>query len=89
MLTRINNMSINQLESNLKLPRNALNNYKKGGTPSVYRVLQVANYFGVSVEDLLQNDCGVIVDVEYVFSHLDDSQKFKMCQLCNKWLMEK
>lgn len=79
------NMSINKLERELDFPRNSLNNYKNGTTPSVNRVLQVAKYFNVSMESLLDEDEREMVLV--YFNKLEKKQKIKMCQICFNWLI--
>ena len=49
------NLSLNQVEKNLKLSRNTLANYKKGQTPSTERAILLANFFNVSTDYLLGN----------------------------------
>ena len=45
--------SLNQVERELGLPRNALSNYKYRSEPGAYRLLMLAHYFGVSPEYLI------------------------------------
>lgn len=45
--------SLNQIERELGYTRNALNQYKKGSTPSAKRTAEIAEYFGVSTDYLL------------------------------------
>ncbi|QIW55279.1 helix-turn-helix transcriptional regulator [Pseudolactococcus raffinolactis] len=49
------NLSLNQVEKNLKLSRNTLANYKKGQTPSTERAILLANFFNVSTDYILGN----------------------------------
>ena len=49
------NLSLNQVEKNLKLSRNTLANYKKRQTPSTERAILLANFFNVSTDYLLGN----------------------------------
>lgn len=48
-----NNISINQLEEKLSIPRGSIYKWDKNA-PSVYRVKRVADYFGKSVDELIK-----------------------------------
>lgn len=50
------NKSFNQIERELGYPRNALNAYKQGTTPSAKRTEEIAKYFGVTTNYLLGSD---------------------------------
>ena len=50
------NKSVNQIERDLGYPRNTLQNYKKGTIPSALRLLELAQYFGVSPQYLVGKD---------------------------------
>ncbi|WP_058219272.1 helix-turn-helix domain-containing protein [Lactococcus lactis] len=47
-LSRVQKKSINQIERDLGYSRNSLNSYRNGRSPSAQRLLEVADYFGVS-----------------------------------------
>lgn len=52
-LANQNNKSINEIESDLGYPRNALNNYRNDSMPSAVRLLEIADYFGVQPQQLM------------------------------------
>ena len=49
------NKSFNQVERELGYPKNALNDYKKGKIPSAKRAAEIAEYFGVTTDYLLDD----------------------------------
>ena len=53
-LAKENNKSFNQIEADLKFPKNTLYHYKKSN-PTQERLLELANYFNVSTDYLLGN----------------------------------
>ncbi|MFD2254899.1 helix-turn-helix domain-containing protein [Lactococcus formosensis subsp. bovis] len=55
-LAKETNKSFNQIERELGYPRNALNAYKSGKSPSAKRTAELAKYFGVSTNYLIGND---------------------------------
>lgn len=90
ILARQYNMSMNQLERELNLPRNALNNYKNNRSPSAHRLAQIARFFGVSMEYLLgETDVLVHVSIEVFFEQLCTSQKFEIYKLSHDWISDK
>lgn len=48
-------ISISKLENDLRIPRSSICKWDKT-TPSVLKVKSVADYFGVSIEELLNED---------------------------------
>ena len=48
--------SFNQVEIELRYPRNALANYRLGKEPSAKRLTEIADYFNVTTESLLGKD---------------------------------
>lgn len=79
--------SLNQLERELGLPRNAINNYKNGGVPSVERVFKISKYFNVSMEYLIGQE-KYYSTVEEYFNQLSSESKMEIFNLCNKWIIE-
>lgn len=77
--------SMNRVERDLGLPRNAINNYKSGGEPSVYRVKLLAKYFGVSIDYLLGerdefHDCSVNWLGEWLSDNIELHKKLNSIQ---------
>jgi transcriptional regulator with XRE-family HTH domain len=82
--------SINQIERELGYPRNALHNYKYGGEPSGERLVELAQYFGVTPEYLLGKDKeSEGVSPTILFTKLSEEQKMQMLLLCQKWIFSK
>lgn len=79
------NKSYNEIEKDLGYPRNALSNYKNGSVPSGARLLELANYFGVSPEYLLGEKSRK--DITLLFESLEPAQKHEMVILCQKWIL--
>ncbi|MFQ9538017.1 helix-turn-helix domain-containing protein [Lactococcus lactis] len=52
-LVKQSNKSFNQIERELDYPKNALNDYKKGKSPSVTRIVEISKYFNVTTDYLL------------------------------------
>lgn len=78
--------SVNQIERELGYPRNALHNYKNVKNPSIERVMQLAQYFGVPFEYLVGEVQEVKLPSPYVlFQKFDTRQKFEMSILCQTW----
>lgn len=53
MLCKAKNVSVHQMLAECNLGKSVIDNAKKGSTPSVDKVLAIANYFEVSVDYLL------------------------------------
>ena len=86
-LAKIAEKSLNQIERELGIPRNALNNYRKGGDPSSSRLIDLADYFNVSPKFLLgESDDILPMPIDKFFHSLKANEKLEMCSLCKKWL---
>lgn len=72
----------------MNYPRNALSNYKQGRVPSAKRILELAQYFGVTPEYLLGGNYDIkSPSADYLFKLLDGEEREKMCLLCYEWLL--
>jgi transcriptional regulator with XRE-family HTH domain len=63
LLAKEANKSFNQIERELNYPRNALNAYKAGKSPSAKRTAEIAEYFGVTSDYLLGNTSARTLDL--------------------------
>jgi len=63
LLAKEANKSFNQIERELNYPRNALNAYKIGKSPSAKRTAEIAEYFGVTSDYLLGNTSARTLDL--------------------------
>lgn len=80
--------SFNQIERELKYPRNALQNYKHGADPSGSRLLELSDYFGVTPEYLIgKNITPPTKSINELFDSLNTSQKKELCIICQQWLL--
>lgn len=87
-LSELAQKSLNQIERELGYPRNALNNYKQTHhEPSATRLVELANYFGVTPEYMLGEGAMFRrVSSLSVFNSLSIEEKKAMCVLCYDWL---
>jgi transcriptional regulator with XRE-family HTH domain len=84
---RISGKSVNKIEKELGYPRNALNNYKNGGEPSGSRLIELANYFGVSPEYLIGKASYFESNsAQEIFNNLKLIQKQEMGKIYQKWV---
>jgi Helix-turn-helix. len=84
--------SINRVEKDLGYPRNALHNYKKGGSiPSGIRLMELANYFDVTPEFLIGKDSLLKKKQDLtsreIFNNMSLSQRHEIAELCQEWLL--
>lgn len=80
------NKSINQIEKELGYPRNALHNYKQR-VPSGKRLIELAKYFKVSPEYLIEGElANRLISTRGLFCQLSPAQKLEMNQLCQEWI---
>ncbi|WP_349652039.1 helix-turn-helix domain-containing protein [Lactococcus lactis] len=80
--------SVNQVERELGYPRNALHNYKNVCTPSVKRLVCLAEYFGVSPKYFLEGvDATQYNPMQKFFQDLDATEKMELSRLCHNWLL--
>ncbi|WP_282799476.1 helix-turn-helix domain-containing protein [Lactococcus lactis] len=77
--------SINQIERELGYPRNSINNYKKGREPSGVRLLELAEYFGVSPGYLIGKKEHSKTSPATVFEQLCNEQRLEMLKICHDW----
>ncbi|MGO2644689.1 MAG: helix-turn-helix domain-containing protein [Lactococcus cremoris] len=79
----------NKIEKDLGYPRNALQNYRHGKIPSGKRLVELANYFGVTPEYLLGiNNFSNAPTVKENFEYLSEAQKKEMYLLCQEWFIK-
>ena len=52
---KMRNISVNQMEKDLSLPRSSIAKYN-ASMPSADKILNIANYLGVSVESIMTGD---------------------------------
>lgn len=55
-LCKVRNVSIRQMLSDCNLGKSVVDNMKKGSLPTTEKVATIANYFGVSIDELLGNE---------------------------------
>lgn len=80
--------SFNQIEKDLNYPRNALNNYKNCRTPSGIRLIELAEYFGVSAEYLIgKNNISGIESIELMFNKMTVNQKREIFHVSQNWVL--
>ncbi|WFR75152.1 helix-turn-helix transcriptional regulator [Lactococcus lactis] len=85
-LSKIHQKSINQIERDLGYSRNSLNSYKNGRAPSAQRLLEVADYFGVSPYYLMgQGEDSSRNFVELFLKFLTHEQHEELHYLYNKY----
>lgn len=87
-LSKQRKKSMNEIERELGYPRNALHNYKDGKEPSGRRLIEIAHYFGVSPEYLLDgyNSTDYVPIIQF-FQSLSEDDKIELCEYCQKWLV--
>ncbi|MDN6389951.1 MAG: helix-turn-helix domain-containing protein [Lactococcus lactis] len=83
---------MNRVEKDLGYPRNALHNYKKGGSiPSGIRLMELANYFDVTPEFLIGKDSLLKKKQDLtsreIFDNMSLSQRHEIAELCQEWLL--
>lgn len=76
LLASESNKSINQIERELNYPRNALNAYKQGATPSAKRTTEIAKYFNVTTDYILGNTTSREYDSERLDKSIENSKSF-------------
>lgn len=84
-LKKISKKSFNQIERELGYPRNTLQSYRKGTEPSVYRAVELASYFEVTVEYLIGYKSNN-KPLKSIFEELSHEQREEMFLLCRRWL---
>ena len=85
-LADLSGKSLNKIEKELGYPRNTLRNYNRVNNPSVERVFELAAYFGVSPEYLVEKSLGkMIYSTRRLFEHLNETQKEEMYELMKDW----
>ncbi|CAJ1223355.1 helix-turn-helix transcriptional regulator [Lactococcus lactis] len=78
--------SFNRVEKELGYPRNSLNNYKNGTEPSGFRLVEIAQYFGISSDYLIgRTDDPCIDQVTSTFKSLSEEEKLEMLSLAQQW----
>lgn len=78
--------NFNQAERELGYPRNSLNNYKNSIEPSGKRLVELANYFGVSSSYLIGKREKVESEsLKVSFQSLDFEQKRELYEICQSW----
>lgn len=89
MLAKECKKSLNQIEKELGYPRNALHNYKNSSEPSGYRLLELAEYFGVSPYYLIGKEKNLkdAKNVELCFDKLSLKQKKELYIACETWFI--
>lgn len=79
--------NFNQVERELGYPRNSLNNYKNGIEPSGTRLVELADYFGVSSGYLIgKREKVESVSLKVSFQSLDFEQKRELYEICQSWV---
>jgi transcriptional regulator with XRE-family HTH domain len=87
-LIRLSGKSVNQVERELGYSRNTLHNYKDGTMPSGTRLIEIANYFGVSPNYLIEENSQVReLSLQNFFNQLHTEQKYELATLCHEWLI--
>lgn len=88
-LAKSKGKSLNQIERELKYPRNALSNYKNSAIPSGMRLIEISEYFEVSPRYLVgkekTKECSAI---QVLFNQLTIEEKRQMYLLSSKWIVE-
>lgn len=78
--------NFNQVERELGYPRNSLNNYKNSIEPSGKRLVELADYFGVSSGYLIGKTEKVESNsLKVSFQSLDFEQKRELYEICQSW----
>lgn len=90
-LIRLSGKSFNEVERELRYPRNALNGYKTGKIPSADRLLELAAYFEVTPEYLIGVNAKlgkrVQKSIKAIFDGFDGEQRKEMLQYCHEWFL--
>lgn len=82
----LKNNTFNGVERELGYPRNSLSNYKNGTAPSGERLIELAEYFGVSPGYLIgKNDQAEGFSLKEIFQSLDFEQKRELYEICQSW----
>ena len=88
-LNQLHGKSFNQVERELGLPRNSLNNYRYGKTPSAKRLLELAHYYDV-LPNYLMGETNMMNDeakMKEFYQSLSYHQRMEMLKLCQDWFM--
>lgn len=82
------NKSINRVEKELGYQRNVLHNYRYGSIPSGSRLIELANYFGVTPEYLINKrvvSALLPTDITLFFQLLSEEQKKEIYKISRNW----
>lgn len=88
------NKSVNQIERELGYPRNALHNYQNTTGPSGKRLIELAEYFGVSPKYLIgqEDDSKIEInlkkEMEKLFQKLSVKEKKELSLISQNWLID-